>query len=65
MFNLKLSSYSELICVYINGACKATIWLMVQIRYRTAQTFDGGNFDEFDESKLPRQNFPYQYFKFQ
>ena len=30
-----------------------------------AQTFDGGNFDEFDESKLRRQNFLYQYFTFQ
>ena len=25
----------------------------------------GENFDKFDESKLPRQNFPYQYFTFQ
>ena len=25
-----------------------------------AQMFDGGNFDEFDESKLHRQNFPYR-----
>ena len=24
--------------------------------------FHGGNFDEFDESKLHHQNFPYQYF---
>ena len=22
------------------------------------------NFDEFDESKVPRQNFPYRYFTF-
>ena len=34
-------------------------------QYRTAQMFDGENFDEFDESKLHRQNFPYQYFTFQ
>ena len=33
-------------------------------KYRTAQMFDGGNFDEFDESKPCRQNFPYQYFTF-
>ena len=26
--------------------------------YAQKQMFDGGNFDEFDESKLPRQNFP-------
>ena len=24
--------------------------------------FDGGNFDEFDESKLHHQNFPSQYY---
>ena len=27
--------------------------------------FTGENFDEFDELKLPHQNFPYQYFTFQ
>ena len=32
------------------------------IIYRMAQMFDGEN---FDESKLHRQNFPYQYFTFQ
>ena len=30
--------------------------------YPMAQMFDGVNFDEFDESKLHRQNFPFQYF---
>ena len=30
--------------------------------YCMAQMFDGENFDEFDESKLHRQNFPFQYF---
>ena len=29
------------------------------LRYRMVQMFDG---DEFDESKLYHQNFPYQYF---
>ena len=28
-----------------------------------AQMFGGGNFDEFDESKLHHQNFPFQYFE--
>ena len=32
------------------------------LQYRMVQRFDGENFDEFDESKLHRQNFPYQYF---
>ena len=27
-----------------------------------AQMFDGENFDEYNESKLHRQNFPFQYF---
>ena len=30
--------------------------------YRMVQMFDGRNFEEFDESKLHRQNFSSQYF---
>ena len=30
--------------------------------YHMTQLFDGGNFDEFDESKIHCQNFPFQYF---
>ena len=35
------------------------------IRTVRRKCLTGENFDEFNELKLPRQNFPYQYFTFQ
>ena len=36
----------------------------IQFNYYTAQNFDKGNIDEFDEFSAVRQYFPYQNFPF-
>ena len=53
--------YNNILCVAVSGG----MMVCGKANYRTAQMFDGENFDKFDESKLSRQNFPYQYFTFQ
>ena len=63
--NIRIITLYLCMCVHMYVYVQCMYVRMYVCMYHMVHMFDKENFDEFDESKLHRQNFSYRYFTFQ